>query len=194
MSLKLINISKNFKKKIILNGFSYEFSETGIYALIGNSGAGKTTLLRIISGLDTDYSGEVIGGGIANTAFAFQEYRLFPQLSAIDNAVAANGEIGNVRLAEKAKDLLLRLGFNNDDLSLLPFELSGGMRQRVSLARAILRDAPVLLLDEPTKELDEGIRSSLYEIIKEESKQRLVIIVSHHNEDFEFTDAEKIYI
>ena len=194
MSLRLVNISKKFDKKIIFDGFSYDFSKTGVYALIGNSGTGKTTLLRIISGLDTNFSGEVIDGGIKNTSFAFQEYRLFPQLCALDNAVIANGEPDDTHLVERGKELLLRLGFSESDLTLLPSELSGGMKQRVSLVRAILRDTPVLLLDEPTKELDEEIRASLYEIIKEESERRLVIIVSHHNEDFEYIDTKKIYI
>ena len=194
MSLELKNISKSYAEKIILENFSYKFSNTGIYALVGNSGSGKTTLLRIIAGLDTDYSGEVIEGGIENTSFAFQEYRLFPHLSAIENIVAANGEITDSTLKTNAADILLRLGFKTNELTLLPSELSGGMKQRTSLARAILRERPVLLLDEPTKELDEKIRESLYEIITEESKKRLVIMVSHHNEDFEYINAEKIFI
>lgn len=194
MSLSLKNISKRYDSKIIFENFSYNFSETGVYAIVGESGTGKTTLLRIICGLDTKAEGEIIGGGIINTSFAFQEYRLFPHLSAIQNIVAANGESDDAELTENARKLLMRLGFTDSELNLLPSELSGGMKQRVSLVRAFLRKTPILLLDEPTKELDEKIRETLYDMINEEGKKRLVIIVSHHMEDFEKLDAVKIYI
>ena len=169
-------------------------SSVGIYALSGNSGAGKTTLLRIIAGLDTAYTGSIIGGGITNTSFSFQEYRLFPHLTALENVIVANGNIDDSALLEKGKELLQRLGFTPSELMLLPSELSGGMKQRVSLVRAFLRNTPILLLDEPTKELDEKIRTKLYEIIKEEGEKRLVIVVSHHIEDFENLNATKIHI
>ncbi len=194
MSLTLSNISKKFGDKIIFENFSYEFSDTGIYALIGDSGTGKTTLLRMISGLDTSYSGSIIGGGIQNTAFAFQEYRLFPHLTALENVVVANGALDDSALLEKSKEFLMKLGFTDSDLSLFPSELSGGMKQRVSLVRSFIRNTPILLLDEPTKELDESLKKILYKFILDEGKKRLVILVSHHNEDLENLNAIKINI
>lgn len=194
MQLTLINVTKSFDNKAILENFSYDFSGTGIFALLGESGSGKTTLLRMIAGLDSDYSGEIQGGGIKNVSFAFQEYRLFPELTALENAVIANGDKNDTNLSEKARKLLLTLGFSEGDLELLPHELSGGMKQRVSLTRAFLRNTPILLLDEPTKELDENIRKTLYEIIRAESEKRLVIIVSHQSEDLEELGAVKIEI
>ena len=194
MQLTLINVTKSFEDKAILENFSYDFSGTGIFALLGESGSGKTTLLRMIAGLDSDYSGEIQGGGIKNVSFAFQEYRLFPELTALENAVIANGDKNDTNLSEKARKLLLTLGFSEGDLELLPHELSGGMKQRVSLTRAFLRNTPILLLDEPTKELDENIRKTLYEIIRAESEKRLVIIVSHQSEDLEELGAVKIEI
>ena len=80
MSLTLNDISKSYENKVIFKNFSYTFSDTGIYAVVGDSGVGKTTLLRIIAGLDTAYEGEILGGGVENVSFAFQEYRLFPNL------------------------------------------------------------------------------------------------------------------
>ena len=190
MSLSVKDLKKSFGEKQIFNGFRYEFSEKGIYAICGESGAGKTTLLRIISGLDTDYTGSVSGGGFKNVSFAFQEYRLFPALTALENAVVP---IGDGESAKKnATLLLLRLGFSEDDLGKLPSELSGGMKQRISLARAILKKSPVLLLDEPTKELDSALRETVYGILAEESKRRLVILVTHHVEDVEKLQAKKI--
>ena len=192
MSLKLIGISKSFGKKEIFNDFSYEFSDSGIYAIKGASGVGKTTLLRIISGIDKKYTGQVVGGGFKNISFAFQEYRLFPALTALENITGAVWEKAGFQEIEAAKDMLFRLGFSENDLSLLPRELSGGMKQRVSLARAFLRNAPILLLDEPTKELDEHLAVRIRDMILEQAKSRLVIVVTHSEADILHLDPVKI--
>lgn len=175
MCLKLSNLSKAFDNRVILDNFSYSFSKTGLYVITGESGSGKTTLLRIISGLDQEYGGTVENGGIENVSFMFQEYRLFPTLSAVKNA-----SIGQKSpITDDATKLLKRLGFLDEDLKKKPHHLSGGMRQRVSFARAVLTDSPILLLDEPTKELDVDTASIMLEVIKEESQRRLVIAVTH---------------
>ena len=194
MPLILKNITKSFDNKLIFEKFSYEFSDSGIYAIVGDSGTGKTTLLRMIAGLDESYEGEISGGGIQNVSYAFQEHRLFPNLSAIENVIIPNGDSKDPSLYSEAADSLNTLGISTDDFSLLPHELSGGMRQRVALARAFLRKKPVLLLDEPTKELDENIRFSLYKMIEKESESRLVIIVSHQNDDLIHLNATEIQI
>lgn len=192
MNLSIKSIKKSFGEKKIFDGFSYEFSERGIYAICGESGVGKTTLLRIISGLDTEYSGTVVGGGFKNVSVAFQEYRLFPQLTALNNVIIPNGE--GESISNTAKELLMNLGFSEEELKKRPHELSGGMKQRVSLARAILKDAPILLLDEPTKELDTALRNTVYDIIRKKSERRLVIIVTHQSEDIEVLGAVKIFL
>ena len=156
MSLKLNNLTKTFGDKELFSGITKEFPNKGIVAIVGESGVGKTTLLRIIAGLDKDYSGHVEGGGIKNTSFAFQEYRLFPNYSAIDNVIFALADKRSDDVVRRARETLISLGFTESDLTKKPRELSGGMKQRVSLARALLRESPVLLLDEPTKELDEN--------------------------------------
>ncbi len=192
MIIKIRNLTKKFGDKIILDGFSYDFDDKGIYAVVGESGIGKTTLLRIIAGLDEDYTGEVDGGGIGRVSFAFQEYRLFPQLSAIDNIVFAISDGKDEAVYRKAFELLKKLAFSEEDMRLYPSELSGGMRQRVSIARALLFDTPILLLDEPTKELDSSNADILRSLISEEGERRLVILVSHNNEDLDFLKATKI--
>ena len=194
MSLEIFNLDKSFGTKKIFESFSYSFADTGIYSISGNSGVGKTTLLRIIAGLDRDFSGEIIGGGFDNVAFVFQEYRLFPSLNALENVIVPNGNTSNEALRKDAEKMLSALDFKRQDFLLDISELSGGMKQRISLARALISDKPVLLLDEPTKELDEKIRKSLYELIKSEAEKRLIIIVSHHNEDFENLNAIRINI
>lgn len=194
MALEIKNLSKSFGEKRILENFSQIFEEKGIYSLTGESGAGKTTLLRLISGLDTDYSGEIVGGGFKNVSFAFQEYRLFPELSALDNVIFANNDKKSEAVINEAKEMLLRLGIDEKDMSLLPSELSGGMKQRVSLARAFLRRTPILLLDEPTKELDNQNAALVLEEIKKQGQERLVILVSHNLDDVDALSAVKIPI
>ena len=175
MNLEVINITKRFDKKLILSNFSYKFEKTGTCIITGESGIGKTTLLRIIAGLDTDYAGNVTNGGLCNVSFMFQEYRLFPTLTAVKNAAISN----DVKSTEAAAILLERLGFNESDLTKYPDELSGGMKQRVSFVRAIMKDSPILILDEPTKELDSHTSEIMIEMINEEAQKRLVIIVTH---------------
>ena len=192
MSLKISRLTKYFDEKCILENFSYEFKQTGLYLLTGESGRGKTTLLRMIAGLDKKYEGEITGGGIGQVGFVFQEYRLFPHLSAIDNVIYAISDRKNEAVTSKAANMLKRLGFEEKDFSLNPSELSGGMKQRVSLARAFLSRYPILLLDEPTKELDRTNLERVKEIIRELSESRLIILVSHVSEDTDNPDAEII--
>ena len=191
MSLEIKNLTKRFGKKTIISELSYRFSDKGLYILRGKSGIGKTTLLRIIAGLDEDYSGEVIDGGIERISFVFQEYRLFPQLSALENVMIASKNINDVDKI-KAKDLLTQLGFLPEDMQLLPSELSGGMKQRVSLARAFMKNAPVILLDEPTKELDAALCRQVCEMIKKIAEDKLVILVTHRGDDISLLDGELI--
>ena len=175
MNLTVNNLSKSFGDKTILDSFSYTFDNTGLYVVTGESGIGKTTLIRIIAGLDQDYLGTVCGAGIDKVSFMFQEYRLFPTLNASKNAALALKDEDHF----KANLLLKRLGFTDDDLGKKPKHLSGGMKQRVAFARAVLMDSPILILDEPTKELDEESVKIMLDIISEEAQKRLVITVTH---------------
>lgn len=183
MSLKIKNLSKSFDGKTILRDFSFDFADRGIYLVKGESGIGKTTLLRIISGLDQDYIGDVLGGGINNVSFAFQEYRLFPTLTAIENLIFVISDTKDEAVVSKAESLLTKLNFAKDEFHLLPDQMSGGMKQRISIARALMKDCPILLLDEPTKELDRDNISAVHSLILSEGENRLVIIVSHSEVD-----------
>lgn len=175
MQLRLNSVSKTFAEKVIFNDLSHTFDEKGLCFITGESGVGKTTLLRIIAGLDTDFVGTVENGGIANTSFMFQEYRLFPALTALKNAALPLKD----KSTDKARELLLRLGFEEADLKKRPRELSGGMKQRVGFVRAVLKASPILILDEPTKELDRDTVGIMLDIINEEAEKRLVIVVTH---------------
>ncbi len=194
MSIKISNLIKKFDEKIIFDDFSFEFNNNGIYILNGDSGAGKTTLLRIIAGLDKDFEGEIIKSDKTCISYCFQEYRLFPWLNAIDNIVIAISDKNNESIRDRAAEILRLLNFSETDMKLMPNELSGGMKQRVSFARALLYPSNVLLLDEVTKELDENLSIKILDIIKEEAKNRLIILVTHKPLEIQYLSGEIINI
>lgn len=195
MSLSISSLNKSFGEKVIFLNFSYNFDEHGIYALMGDSGSGKTTLLRIISGLDKDFDGEVLGGGPSSVSVCFQEHRLFGQISALDNILEVSFKsIPTEEEKKEVKEMLFSLGFSEADLQLFPGELSGGMKQRIALVRAIMKKAPILLLDEPTKELDSDLAKRVNDLIKKEAENRLVIISTHSQHDVEYLGARVIEI
>lgn len=179
MALVIRNLCKFFAEKVIFDHFNYTFSDTGIYVLLGKSGRGKTTFLRIIAGLDKEYSGTVTSERVA---FSFQEYRLFPTLTALENITKILWENPTEAKINEAKALLKTLGFSDADTDRYPNELSGGMKQRVSLCRALLSEKKVLLLDEPFKEIDDTLCEKLRSILKQESKRRLIILTTHNLE------------
>ena len=179
MSITISSLSKSFDEKTIFRDFSYIFHSKGLHLITGKSGGGKTTLLRMIAGLDTNYEGKIDGGGKQNVSLCFQEYRLFDFLSALDNVTKVSFKKATKNDVQNAEKLLISLGFSQNDLLLRPKELSGGMKQRVSLARALLSDKPVILLDEPTKELDDELANEVMRVIKKESENKLVILVTH---------------
>ena len=176
MPLAIKNLTKSFGDKVIFENFNYTFSDNGIYVLVGNSGRGKTTLLRMIAGLDKDFTGEITK---AKTAYAFQEYRLFPTLNALDNITKILYEKPTEAERKQGADFLKDFGFTDTDMQLYTSALSGGMKQRVALGRAFLAKKPVLLLDEPFKELDEKLRAKLLALIEKEAQERLIIMTAH---------------
>lgn len=188
--ISIRGISKSFGENCVLCDLSLEFTSPGVWAIMGPSGCGKTTLLRIICGLETPDSGEIVGGGLGSCSFAFQEHRLFPAASALENvACVLVGE--REERESRAKAILGEFGLVGDDLSKPASKLSGGMRQRVSLARAFAADMPTVLLDEPDKELDAALRETLAAILRREGERRCVIAITH-SEDFAKAITDKI--
>ena len=192
MGIKIKNLSKSFGENRIFDGFNLELGDTGIYALVGESGIGKTTLLRLICGLDRDYSGEIKSDG--EIAVAFQEYRLFPTLSALYNVHIENFDKKSDESLTLCRDMLGKMGFSDEQMNLMPSELSGGMKQRVSLARALVSRRPILLLDEPTKELDRDRAKEILRIIKAEAEGRLVLMVTHNRDDLDMLNPTVVRI
>lgn len=175
MSIQVKNIHKQFGDFVALDNISLDFPTGELVALLGPSGCGKTSLLRIIAGLDTPDSGQVIleGEDASNThvrerqvGFVFQHYALFRHMSVFDNiAFGMRMKHKSVRpseaqIKEKVHELLklVQLDWLADRL---PTQLSGGQRQRIALARALAVEPRVLLLDEPFGALDAKVRKEL---------------------------------
>lgn len=188
------NLRKAFGENTIFRDFSYSFEPQKIYALRGPSGVGKTTLLRLIAGLDTDYEGEIKGGGADRVSMVFQEYRLFSNLSAIDNVAKVSFTEADDDAYKLTRNMLRRLRFTDAEMQLYPSELSGGMKQRVAIARAFLKKSAVILLDEAAKELDAELVSILLELIREASKTRTVIMITHDPDEAEILGATVVEI
>ena len=145
--IRIRNLTKAYGGKTVLRNFSADIPLCGVTAIRGASGAGKTTLFRLLLGLETPDAGEISGMEGKRPAVVFQEDRLLPWVSALDNAALGSD-------SERAAHWLKRLGLG-ENLCQFPRELSGGMRRRVALARALAFGGEILLLDEPFTGLDD---------------------------------------
>ena len=189
--ISLQNIYFSYGNKKILNGITFSVPPGEILALIGVSGSGKTTLFKLISGLIEQDSGEVICSKKEATTYMQQEDLLLPWRNLIDNILLFS-ELGHRHskgfFKERAVALLKRVGLEHA-ADLYPEQLSGGMKQRATLARALLQDRPLLLLDEPFGSLDLLIREELYKLLLEIRTQynKTMILVTH-----DFRDALSI--
>jgi NitT/TauT family transport system ATP-binding protein len=185
-------IYKNYGDVEALRDMSLDFPKGQLTSLLGPSGCGKTTLLKIIAGLLVPNQGEVrVNGQIVtepgpDRAFVFQDFALMPWASVLRN-VAFGLELRKVAKSERediARKYIKEVGLDGFENS-YPHELSGGMRQRVGLARALSVDSPVLLMDEPFSAVDEQTRrkfqEDLLQLVKEENKT--FIFVTHSIEE-----------
>jgi NitT/TauT family transport system ATP-binding protein len=181
MQLEIDGISKSFGPQSVFSNFSARFGENAITVLLGPSGCGKTSLLRMIAGLLPPDSGSISGAESDDLSFVFQEPRLIPWLSVEDNvALAARDRLAKAQARERALGFLSIVGLDSF-AQRKPRALSGGMRQRASLARAFCRPAGLLLMDEPFQSLDLRLRLSLMdEFVKLwEREPKTVVFVTH---------------
>lgn len=195
--LKLTNVKKIYTTKAgdvaALDGINLVFPDNGLVFVTGASGSGKTTLLNVIGGLDGINEGEININGRSfssldakesdsyrNTfvGFVFQEYNLLPDYTVRQNIEMANELQGKKTTDEEFENLLDLMGISGHGQR-LPSELSGGQKQRVAIARALLKNPQILMADEPTGALDSVNGIQIMEILKNLSKTKLVIIVSH---------------
>lgn len=181
--IEIKNLTVGFDGGKILDGITMNI-EKGITVIKAPSGRGKTTLFRCIAGLER-YSGEIILPKGAAVSMAFQDIRLFNSVSVYDN----------IRLtASKLTDIenLMRDFFIFDFKEKYPPELSEGMKQRVSLARAFGKKAEIILLDEPFNGLDKGLKSNLVKTIRSRCPEKYLLVVTHIDEDIDLLCPDKI--
>ena len=183
--IKFDNVSLSYGNDKIIDRLSFAFESGKKYALMGESGIGKTTLLGIIAGTIKGYNGELIKNS-NKVSYAFQDARLFPWLTVLQNVVIVAPQ-KTPQVIEKAKEILLNLGLS-DVYAKYPDELSGGMKQRVSLARALMYDFDILLLDEPFRALDQATASQVAEYVFKMSEGKTVIFVTHDKFDKKYAD------
>ena len=180
--IKMSNITFAFDEKNIFQNFSMELKKGEILALMGPSGCGKTTLLGLASGLLKPQKGEIVNS-FQKTSYVFQEPRLFPWLTVKENLIAVMDK--KDKNAEKTVLECLALVGLEDALDKYPDELSGGMKSRVSLARALAFGGNLFLLDEPFAALDAELRHNLSRKIKQHLRKSgaSAILVTHNRED-----------
>lgn len=174
--MEIINLNKNFASKKIFDNNNFVFEDGKITYILGESGIGKTTILRIISGLDKDFSGTIVGAD-KRISYVFQEPRLFPNLTVKENITITN-ELSSLNVVD-----VLKLVEMENEINSYPTSLSGGMKMRVALARAIYNDGDIFLMDEPFSALDDDLKSRILPNIFKYLKNKTVIIVSHNIEE-----------
>ena len=187
MEVKNVGYTYDNRRKV-LRGINVQMEQGKLYAILGPSGCGKTTLLSLIGGLDSPTSGQILfeDQDIAKTglsdhrknhvSFIFQAYNLIDYLNPKEN-VALNSKLPPLPILE-------RLGLTKEEAKRNVLKLSGGQQQRVAIARALASEAPVILADEPTGNLDEDTARDITEILKESAHKmnKCVVVVTHSNE------------
>lgn len=202
--LELKNISKSFGSKKIFDQFNLTIEDGKVLSLVGPSGGGKTTLLRMLAGLESIDSGEIIYNGqsvaidhletLNLLGFVFQDFQLFPHLSVLENLTLSPIKtmgVSREKAEQKAYDLLGRLGLK-DHAKAYPHSLSGGQKQRVALARAMMIDPQIIGYDEPTSALDPELRQEVEKLILQNRESGMTQIVVTHDLAFAETISDHI--
>ena len=204
--IEVKNIHKSFGTLEVLKGVDLTVEKGEIVSIIGKSGAGKTTLLQIIGTLDKPDAGHVVIDGVdvfalkekemadfrnRHIGFIFQFHQLLPEFNALENVMmpALIGRVPEKEAEKRAVQLLTELGMA-ERLTHKPNELSGGEKQRVAAARAMMMSPDVILADEPSGSLDEENKRELHKLLKQMQEQynQTIVIVTHDKELAEISD------
>lgn len=200
--LEVKNISKYYKtgagKVKALEDINFKINDGQFVSIIGRSGSGKSTLLNVLGGLDKASSGEVLVDNTDITklndhklisyrakkiGFIFQNYNLIPNLSALENVILPMefAKIPKNERKKRAKELLIDVGLNEDEINRKPNKLSGGQQQRVAIARSLANQPKLILADEPTGNLDEETGKKVFDLLHDlaKNKKTTIIAVTH---------------
>ncbi len=187
MDIVLKNLCKSYGDHIVLNQFSAILPEGQVTAVMAPSGRGKTTLLRILMGLEQADSGSISGLSGKKISAVFQEDRLCKNLSPVSNIRLVAPELKKTEIIAAMKQVGLTGCFSQPVR-----ELSGGMKRRVAILRALLADYDVLFLDEPFKGLDAETRQLVIADTRQKSAGKTVILITHEEEDASLMGAYQI--
>ena len=194
--LQLQDLTYRYKNtaEAVLYKINYDFEPGKFYSIIGESGAGKSTLLSLLAGLDSPVEGAILFEGkdireqgysyhrMHHISLVFQNYNLIDYLSPLEN----------IRLVNKkaSKDTLLELGLDESQIKRNVLQLSGGQQQRVAIARSLVSEAPAILADEPTGNLDPKTAGDIIDLLKSlaEKTGKCVIVVTHSKEVAQASD------
>lgn len=195
MKVEIKNLNKSFQGKKIFENFSLTLDSSQINCIIGVSGGGKSTLLNIIAGLLKKDSGTIEGVNEEEISYIFQEDRLLSWLTIRENMELFIYNYYDKEEAEKLMKKIFKLLNIEETFQEYPGNLSGGMRQRVNIARALIKPSKLILMDEPFKSLDYKTKYLIIKELKEvfQKEKRMVIFVTHDVEEAIFMDG-KIYV
>lgn len=196
--LEVKNLCKEFNNRPILKDISFTLKDGEIMTIVGPSGAGKTTLLRIIAGLETKDSGEILIDGKlydpGKVGVVFQDFNLFPNLNVLQNITLAPTMVlkeSKEEADQNAKKLLDQLQMTGREKQ-YPYQLSGGQKQRVAIARALAMKPRILCYDEPTSALDLNLRKEVEKMILNLKKSGLTQLIITHDLTFAKNVADQM--
>ena len=193
-------ISKSKQRVDALKGVSFELPCKGMVFILGKSGSGKSTLLNLLGGLDSPTNGEILVDGVSMKdftstdyeryrneyiGFIFQEYNLLDEFNVKENIALALQLSKETNIDEKVKDALHQVELTDDYSLRRVGEMSGGEKQRIAIARCVVKESKMILADEPTGNLDSATSESIWNILKKLSQNKLVVVVSHDRESAE---------
>lgn len=195
MDIKICELNKNYGKNLIFKNFNISFESNKVNSIIGKSGCGKSTLLNIIASLVEKDSGEIIGIDKQDISYIFQEDRLIDWLTVGENlSLILKNFYGKEQVSYELKELLKKVDMDNYE-NQYPQSLSGGMRQRINIARAFAKPSKVIIMDEPFKSIDIKNKISIMNCFKTllKNENRTVIFVTHDVDEAIFFN-DNIYV
>ncbi len=181
MNLEIKNLTMTYPGITVFKNLDFSFDEGKITCLLGPSGCGKTTLLNLLAGTVKPDSGSITPDTTGKVAFLFQESRLLPWMTVLGNVTyLMDRHMNEKEKKDMGNDLIRRVGLEGFEKS-YPSELSGGMERRVSLARALGKNASLFLMDEPFSSLDDSLKDRMTELMKElfSRDKKTVIHITH---------------